>query len=525
MLKYLKCLSEARTRTIEMDVNRLSPRVARRGHAAPAPVLRVVSHLLAALVVASCGSGSSGGTEPGTSKRQPPVSFRSGRGIVDTIQATPSVPIVVAVVDTNGAPRPNVVVTFTITAAEGQHVPIGGSAGSVTRIAVRTDSGGLVTVGLRLGTVVGKWTLKASDLLAGNSDTLTWTVLAGKAARVRVAPGDSAVTLSRSLTVVPTITDRWENAAVGTVTFTVDSGQGSAAIDQSGRVTGTTFGRARMRVQLVNATAADTARVSIVPRGVIGVAVSAGLSTDGIAMLNVDGSGYRLLAPGTADYSFPSWSPDGSAIAYNVGLPTGILYRVDTNGVRTKLSPLGAMPSETWARYSYDGQYIYFTGGYYPDSLDTYRMRADGSGTRTRVTPPRPGSDRYWKASPSPDGLQLAYSEAGASLRVYDLATSTDHTLVTNSHAESPRFSPDGQWIAFADDYSHSISIIRPDGTGLRQVTTGGFANDWGHDWSPDGVWIIYQGDQALRIVRVSDGLTLPLPYSRGFYFPTWRLK
>lgn len=437
----------------------------------------------------------------------------------------PSVPIVVRVADTNGTPRPNVVITFSIAAGDGQRVPAGGSAGSVDRIAVRSDSGGLVTVGLQLGTVVGKWTLKASDLLAGNSDTLTYVVLAGKAARVRIAPRDSAVTPSRSLSVVPTITDRWDNPAVGTATFAVDSGQGSAAIDQSGRVTGTTFGRARVRVQLVNAAAADTARVSVVPRGVIGVAVSMGLSTDGIAMLNLDGSGYRLLAPGAADYSFPSWSPDGSAIAYNVGLPTGILYRVDTSGVRTKLSPLGAMQSETWARYSYDGQYIYFTGGYYPDSLDTYRMRADGTGPRIRVTPPRPGSDRYWKASPSPDGSLLAYSEAGFALHLYDLATSTDRTLQTNGHAESPRFSPDGQWIAFADDYSHSISVIRPDGTGLRQVTTGGFASDWGHDWSPDGVWIIYQAEQALRIVRVSDGLTLPLAYTRGFYFPTWRLK
>jgi Tol biopolymer transport system component len=374
--------------------------------------------------------------------------------------------------------------------------------------------------------VPGTWTLRARSAVNNDADTLSFTVSAGQPAGVVAATKDTALTIGKTTTLSATAADRCSNPLSAGVTFALDSGTSVAAITGDGRLTTSAFGRVRIRAQLTSGAAADTTRVSVVPDGMLAVAVGGYAIDVGIGVVNLDGSGFRLITPESNQYPFPSWSPDGTSIAYNAGpIPVGLLYRVDLNGVRTKLSMLGAMESETWPRYSSDGRFIFFTGGNYPDALDTYRMAADGSGPRVRVTPKRPGSTRYWKASPSPDGTLLAYSDAGFSLHVVSLVTGLDRQLQTGSSAESPRFSPDGAWIAIADQYGGVMKLIHPDGTGLRTIVPSA-VDYWGHDWSPDGAWIVYrQSPPGLWIVRVSDGLRIPLPYSRDLYFPSWRPK
>jgi hypothetical protein len=481
---------------------------------------------VAATIAIGCGGDS---TQPAPPPPPPPplvkssVQFISGRGQSDTIGSPFKTSVVLKVVDTTGAPRSRALILLEILASTDPRVPAGKRSDGLRGSFVLSDSVGTATVPIGFGCVAGTWTLRARNPTNNDSDTLSFVVNPGQPARVVTTPEDSALTLGKTATLAVTTTDRCNNSVSAAVTFAVDSSAPVVAVTSDGRVSATSFGRARIRAQLASGGAADTTRLSVVPDGMLGVAVS-GYATDvGIGILNLDGSGFRLLTSASNQYPFPSWSPDGTAITYNGPLPIGILYRVDLNGVRTKLSMLGAMESETWPRYSSDGRYIYFTGGYYPDSLDTYRMAADGSGPRIRVTPRRPGSTRYWKASPSPDGTLLAYSNAGFSLRVVNLVTGVDRTLQTGSSAESPRFSPDGAWIAFADEYGGVMKLIRPDGTGLRTLVPSA-VDYWGHDWSPDGEWIVYrQSPPGLWIVRVSDGLRIPLPYSRDFYFPTWR--
>ena len=479
-----------------------------------------------ALSLIACGGETSPPSTPQnpTPSQRQPVLFTVGRGVTDTIDATVNSPVTVNVVGASGAARAGVLIVVDA------QIPAGGPPvlpGTVLGSApsVRTDANGNASIALKLGGLAGHWLLRARDAETGDSDTLSFTVKAGQATRVAFAPRDTAMYVAGSARVLGLATDRRGNAAVGTVSLSVDSGASVASVDADGRITGSSFGRTRIVGQLAGTSSRDTARVSVVPKGVLGVAASGLAPTSGIAMVNLDGSGFRLLAPGSASYAFPSWSPDGAAIVYNVGLPLGLLYRVDTNGVTSKLSALGAFASETWARYSYDGQFIYYTGGLYPDSLDTYRMRADGTGPRVRVTPLRPGSTRYWKASPSPDGTRLAYSEAGFTLHVLTLTGGADRTIPNPSgYAESPRFSPDGQWIAFADEGPHDLKIVRSDGSGMRSVSPAGmFMDNWGHDWSPDGAWIVGRGVQTLWLIRVADGLAIPLPYSGSFYNPTWR--
>jgi Tol biopolymer transport system component len=117
--------------------------------------------------------------------------------------------------------------------------------------------------------------------------------------------------------------------------------------------------------------------------------------------------------------------------------------------------------------------------------------------------------------------------------------------LVDTPHLLSiafPRFSPDGTWIAFtaaADPgvaasagqgqdggqnglaaalwgllspspaYAHGIPwdvwVVRPDGSGLRQVTS--FADDDSSvAWSPDGRWLVTLSSEALHVIAL-DGV------------------
>jgi Tol biopolymer transport system component len=58
--------------------------------------------------------------------------------------------------------------------------------------------------------------------------------------------------------------------------------------------------------------------------------------------------------------------------------------------------------------------------------------------------------------------------------------------LTEGSDNRGPTFSPDGAWIAFTSirDGDNEIYAIRPDGTGLTQLTTN-TRPDWQPRWGP----------------------------------------
>jgi Tol biopolymer transport system component len=138
-------------------------------------------------------------------------------------------------------------------------------------------------------------------------------------------------------------------------------------------------------------------------------------SSNGIAVINADGSGRRQITrqTGGASHMFPAWSPDGKKIAFTVahyvpGTLTSVrppeIWVMDPNG--RHLRRLTA--DGEFANWSPDSKRLVYdraSGRVNPFETDLYTMRADGS--HQRLLNRQAGSDlmAYW----SPDGDHIAY--------------------------------------------------------------------------------------------------------------------
>lgn len=242
-----------------------------------------------------------------------------------------------------------------------------------------------------------------------------------------------------------------------------------------------------------------------------------------LIVANLDGTRRRKYAGlrSVLQYGMhPSWAPDGKSIYVHSGDGIGALHRVVLRTGAIERLTIGGAGDAQWYPEATRG------GVYFMRELEgRYRvwcLPADG-GEAVPVRETTPPYDAYYRPAASPDGSHLAVSvpsDGHPGVRVFALpggeATSP---LVRN--ATSPRWSPDGAWVAFSMYRFGPLRVMRPDGRELRAVGTTSFG-EW-FDWTADGQWLVGNTQAGVALVRVADGHVHPLDWALGMWQPAVR--
>jgi TolB protein len=172
--------------------------------------------------------------------------------------------------------------------------------------------------------------------------------------------------------------------------------------------------------------------------------------------------------------SAPAWSPDGSRLAVALsrdGLTQVYVVNANGGGLRRLTQTNGI---DTEPQFSADGQSIYFTSDR-SGGPQIYKMSVNG-GEAQRVT-----FNGSYNISPriSPDGKTLAYisrREGLFQLYALDLTNGQEQRLSDTAKDESPSFSPNGRYIMYATESGRrgSLAVVSVDGRVRHRLTIQG---------------------------------------------------
>jgi TolB protein len=179
-----------------------------------------------------------------------------------------------------------------------------------------------------------------------------------------------------------------------------------------------------------------------------------------------------VIANEKGSNSAPAWSPDGSKVAValsKTGNTQIYIANADGSGLRRVSNSSGI---DTEPQFSADGLYLYFTSDR-SGGPQIYRMSVNG-GDAQRVTFGGP-----YNISPriSSDGKTLAYisrRDGGAfQLYVLDLETRQEQRLSDTTSDESPSFAPNGKYILYATESGRrkSLAVVSVDGRVKQRLT------------------------------------------------------
>ena len=251
------------------------------------------------------------------------------------------------------------------------------------------------------------------------------------------------------------------------------------------------------------------------PSGPTGNPVPADVQLDpGLYRVDAATGEPELLLSAAGELREPERSPVGSALLYQSSGRRGIpQIFVLEDGEARKLTHLpGGAAEPTW---SPDGSLIAFAGAMNEgDDTDIFVMEPDGSGVRLLARTNRYDRRPDW----SPDGSRIVFDTYG---EIW--VASVDDSQVTQIQVSTPDgwpaapiWSPNGRWIALTSYDSSTINgivhitrlwVVRPDGTDRRPLDDRkpDFW-DWQLEpsWSPDGRSIAFIGGTVTENARAA---------------------
>ncbi|MCG6962359.1 MAG: serine/threonine-protein kinase [Acidobacteria bacterium] len=239
------------------------------------------------------------------------------------------------------------------------------------------------------------------------------------------------------------------------------------------------------------------------------VYLSGDLSARALYLTLVDHKGNAVRAPLTPrGFGYPRFSPDGTRVAVTVGTnPVGtdgdVWLFTPSSGAMERLTFSGNAIFPTWTP---DGSRIAYME---MQGAEILIKAADGTGAPQEVLKSPNGVTL--PGSWSPDGHTLAYVRIGKSMDIYLLTVGGKPRLFERD-ASDPVFSPDGRWIAYSSPAAgDSYVFVRPvTGEGKWQVSVGrgGYAR-----WPRPGREILYIA------IRVPDRPIMSVPVTSGENF------
>jgi serine/threonine protein kinase len=236
-----------------------------------------------------------------------------------------------------------------------------------------------------------------------------------------------------------------------------------------------------------------------------------GLAGGGTQLVWYDADGKRgePVLPEAADYLGPALSPDSTKLA----------YELETNGLADIwVSDLGRLTRTRLTfgpRYSAypvwwpDGKSVVYCYGLSGAGETIYRQNADGTGTKEKLLE-TPGIYAL-PYSVSPDGRYLAYMridrQSKNGIDIYALPMFGERkpfpVVATSFQDVTPAFSPDGKFLAYANDESGRMEVYIqpfPGGSGRWQVSTAGGVRPF---WRSDGKQLIFLNPDQQQVMAV----------------------
>jgi len=228
------------------------------------------------------------------------------------------------------------------------------------------------------------------------------------------------------------------------------------------------------------------------------------------------------------DDEIPQWSPDSKWIAFCIG---GHVHLVPLDGgLPKKITDFaGDAFSPKWMPDS--NQLIVGVTRHKADQL----VLTDRDGSWPRALTDSSDGD-HWDAQPSPDGKSIAFLSRPFNdlnrldICLIDLESGSIRTLYGKPkvRTHSPRWSPDGKWVAFIcqEDGHDDLWMVKPDGEDLHQITKLGY-DIAQYAFSPDGtriaLTIIRQGSFDLGLWEQSGESLTDLHMGMGVHLnPNW---
>lgn len=286
----------------------------------------------------------------------------------------------------------------------------------------------------------------------------------------------------------PTLAPTQDGAVSPTLmpTFIPDFGGGSSP---SGKIVFTCYINQIDQICIMNADGSDRRQLtsftatafypSLSPDGQRVYFSSRESGTFEIYSIGIDGSGLQRLTNGIGALYAPEVSPDGSKVIFtNNG---NGLWIMNPDGSDPRALTFKDDIDPTW---SPDGSMIAFASNR-QGQRQLFVANANGKKVEKVTDLTQMGGRSSW----SPDGTKLAFyrgREGDRDIYVINIDGSGLQRLTNGGDNLGPSWSPDGQWIAFTSfrDGNNEIYIVRPDGSRETRLTNSPIS-DWQPRWGP----------------------------------------